>query len=272
MAEYPACNLNTTISYGGYMTQDYGQNDLPRYAPLEAIKGMEIVNSLLQLYFIEDDLFMRSQAHNISMVDKFLTKLEYDVLAELHRTEHTPPQTYFLAAQSQMWIFAAYELLRTWTQRTKDFIRLAQNGGLEQKLKALKSKKSDFLHVGLDMRIKQLESAIKNPTLVDELETQRLHMYIPFTRLEYIRVSMAKHEVSKKNNSIALSPVDGRINTWCGSLDYELENGKFSMGLISRRDIADSIRYLDIKQDPPSQETIKNFDEFMFSVPPDLPD
>jgi hypothetical protein len=36
----------------------------------------------------------------------------------------------------------------------------------------------------------------------------------------------------------------GRINKWCGSLDYELENGRYSMGEINRRDIADEIRML----------------------------
>ena len=37
-----------------------------------------------------------------------------EVLQKLLQEERTPPETMFLSAQSQMWIFAAYELMRTW--------------------------------------------------------------------------------------------------------------------------------------------------------------
>jgi len=42
----------------------------------------------------------------------------------------------FLSAQSQMWIFAAYEIMRTWRQRVRRMIEWAKNGALESKLLA----------------------------------------------------------------------------------------------------------------------------------------
>ena len=44
---------------------------------------------------------------------------------------------------------------------------------------------------------------------------------------------------------------------------FELENGIYSMGYISRRDIADEIRVLADEGDPPTDEMIRDFDEFM---------
>ncbi|MGL9623095.1 hypothetical protein QRQ56_34515 [Bradyrhizobium sp. U531] len=46
-----------------------------------------------------------------------------------------------------------------------------------------------------------------------------------FTTLEFIRVALAKHEVSKKGNKkpIAFAPGLARPNRWCGSMEYEAE-------------------------------------------------
>lgn len=84
-----------------------------------------------------------------------------------------------------------------------------------------------------------------------------------FVRLEGIRISLAKHEVRKKKGSVALHPGYGRINRWCGALDYEIENGRYSIGDINRRDIADEIRMLASNGYVPSDEDIASFDEFM---------
>jgi hypothetical protein len=88
-------------------------------------------------------------------------------------------------------------------------------------------------------------------------------MHIPFTRLEFIRVAIAKHEVSGRANSIAHFPGYGRINMYCGSLDYQLENGKYIMGTISRRDVADSMRSVDLESEPPNEGDLKAFDDYM---------
>lgn len=227
------------------------------------IESGELREALTKLRFLGDDPFLRMQAFNLDVVDDFLMDLEYDVLRRLLETDRTPSEAHFLNAQSQMWIFAAYELLRTWMERAKDIIKWTSNGGLQHKLDALRDQQEGFTHFGRDIRIAQIEAVIADPGIVNVLRDQLRHVHIPFERMEYIRVSLAKHQVSGKAKSIALNPGYGRINAWCGSLDYALENGHAHLGLISRRDIADSLRALRLDEVPPSDEDLRAFDEYM---------
>jgi hypothetical protein len=70
---------------------------------------------------------------------------------------------------------------------------------------------------------------------------------------------MAKHQVYGKAKSIALTPGYGRINKWCGPLEYELEAGQVIFGNISRRDIAEAISSLNDRSQMPAVETIADF-------------
>jgi len=71
-----------------------------------------------------DELFLSMQGQNVMLVDLYLRDLERDLLRELLELEHTPfPATLIVSALSQMWIFAVYELLRTWRQRIRDLKR-----------------------------------------------------------------------------------------------------------------------------------------------------
>ena len=160
-----------------------------------------------------------------------------------------------------MWIFAAYELLRTWWQRAKDFRKLASNGGLELKLAALR-KDVGFVHFGREVRAGQIEKVLEDPRRIEAVGDDLKRTYIPFTRLEAIRVSLAKHEVRKRHNSVALHPGYGRINQSCGALDYEIEVGRTSQGTINRRDIAEEIRAFP-RMGVPSDEDLASFDAFM---------
>ncbi|WP_009909941.1 hypothetical protein [Burkholderia thailandensis] len=246
------------------MDEDFEEHDEgPRYDDPKAIDSMALYQSLSNLVFFSDDMYLRSQAQNLNLVDQFLMPLECRVLRELLETDSTPADTYFLLAQSQMWIFAAYELLRTWRQRASEIIKWHANHGLEQKLAALKERDKAGSHFGLRIRIEQIERVLNDEAIVAELDRQLRHTYIPFTRLEWVRVSLAKHEVSGSPKQAALMPGYGRINNWCGSLDFELENGKYSMGYINRRDVADSIRHFEFTATPPDDEHLELFDAYM---------
>jgi hypothetical protein len=234
-----------------------------RYLPRDEIKQGELCESLSKLQFLGDDPFLRMQAFNLDVVDDFLMDLEYEVLRRLNEDDRTPSEAYFLNAQSHMWIFAAYELLRTWIERSKDLIKWQANGGLQHKLDHLQRQQDGFKHFGRDIRIEQIKAVIDQPVIVQVLEAQLKHLHVPFERMTYIRVSLAKHQVSGKAKSIALNPGYGRINAWCGSLDYEMENGRVHLGTISRRDIADSLRSLSVGDEPPSDEDLQSFDEYM---------
>ncbi|MBC8740366.1 hypothetical protein F6X40_27285 [Paraburkholderia sp. UCT31] len=77
-------------------------NEGPRYEAPEAINSMALYQSLSNLVFFSDDMYLRSQAQNLNLVDQFLMPLEYKVLRELFETDSTPADTHFLLAQSQM--------------------------------------------------------------------------------------------------------------------------------------------------------------------------
>jgi len=244
---------------------DDESEELP-YRQLGEIDFSALREALSRLELFGDDLFLRQQAFNISTVDQFITGLEYDVLRKLNEQERTPvPEALFLSAQSQMWIFAVYEMMRTWRQRAKNVIKWSENGGLESKLRALE-KEIGYLHVGRKIRAEQIKRVLADSSIIDRVRVDLRSVHIPFARIEAIRISIAKHEVGGHKNSVALRPGYGRINQWCGSLDYELENGAYSMGYISRRDIADELRAL-ASNSPPTDDELREFDTFMRGPP-----
>ena len=109
------------------------RDDLPEYRDPEEIAGFELSDALNTLHLLGGDPYLRMQAFNLSVVDQFIMGLEYDTLRKLHEEESTPgpEEAMFLSAQSQMWVFAAYEILRTWRARARDVLKLDKNGGMK---------------------------------------------------------------------------------------------------------------------------------------------
>jgi hypothetical protein len=244
---------------------DEDQDDTPEYRDSDEIKPSELSQAVSSLTLM-DDPYLRMQAFNLSVVDQFVMGLEYDVLRRLNSEDRTPPEAMFLNALSQMWIFSAYELLRTWRQWVKEVLKLHDNGGLTLKIDAL-NKNLGFRHVGREIRADQLRAVLADPTAVAKIKEELRLTHIPFARIEFIRVTLAKHEVPGKGKSIAYAPGYGRINMWCGSLDYQLENNGAILGNISRRDIADELRLLSDRENLPTDEELDSFDVFMKGPP-----
>jgi hypothetical protein len=203
------------------MVEKEENDDVPDYRDPGDIPEYELRNALCGLNLLGDDLYLRMQTLNLSTVDQFLMRLEYDTLQKLNEQESTPPEAAFLSAMSQMWIFAAYELLRTWRQRTREVLKLAQSAGLAQKVEALERSAGKF-HVAQQMRALQFRRALNDPNIGGKISDDLRAIHIPMSRLEHLRIALAKHEVRGQKNSIALHPGYGRINMWCGSLDYEI--------------------------------------------------
>lgn len=246
---------------------DDNPEDGPRYRRPDEIDPREMGVALDRLALFGDDHFLTMQAFNLGVVDEFATRLEYELLGKLFELEVTPvPEATFLLAQSQMWIFAAYELMRTWRARVQAIAKWHTNGGLELKIKALE-KDMGYQHFAREQRADQLRRVLADPSIVDTIKKHLALTHVQFARLSAIRVSIAKHEVKGRDNSVALSPGYGRINQWCGSLDFELENEVYSMGYISRRDIADGIRAIDTTAEPPTPTELKEFDAYMRGQP-----
>lgn len=245
------------------MEQDHDHEEYrgPQYRRPELIDSSQLRTGLQSLVLFASDPNLCQQALNLGLIDEFAMRLEYELLRKQFEDEPVLPEAAFLNALSQMWIFAAYELMRTWRQRTNDVIKWSESGGLQTKLAHLR-KLASYVHFGREIRARQLEQVIAEPALVARIRCDLRRSHMLFVRMEAIRVSIAKHEVRGRPKSVALMPTYGRINRWCGSLDYELAHDSVSMGTISRRDLADDLRAIPENTEP-SDEDIRSFDEFM---------
>jgi hypothetical protein len=241
--------------------EDYIDEDYPNYRPIDEIDMWELPRAIRSLPFFQDT-YLQMQATNLGLIDRWLMDVEAQVLQRLIHEERTPmDDAMFLNAQSQMWFFAAYELLRTWRQRAKEAIRLIENGGLDLKIDALESEKG-YTNFGKNARAAQLKALKGNGEAKDAIEEALRRLHIPFARLEALRVSLAKHEVVGKPKMPISAPGYARIDRWTGSLSYELGGGRVILGYITRRDISDELRTI-ADADAPTNEEIEGFDEFM---------
>jgi hypothetical protein len=240
---------------------DHCDDRVPGYLPFEKIDWSALDASLSELQLF-DDPYLRMQATNVSIVDQFITRLEYDALQSEFNEQLDPSLLAFLNAQSQMWIFSAYELLRTWRARVKDVVKWHENGGLKPKIEAL-SRDEGFRHYAKELRAKQLQRVLDDPTIIDKIREDLRVSHVLFSQLEFLRISLAKHEVSGKKSSTAYAPGYGRINRWCGSLDYQMEAGQVILGNLNRRNVAEGIRSWRDRSELPTDESLAGFDAYM---------
>lgn len=243
-----------------HIEDEYGDED--EYRPSGEVQMFELVDGLSSLHMLSDDLFLGMQATNLALVDQFIMGLEDEVRAKLFAEDRTPSEIYFLSAQSQMWIFAAYELLRTWRERATEVVKLASNGGLQLKIEALERDRG-YRHFGHEEYAQQLKAVLNDSTLLEKIREDQRAVYFPFSTLEHLRVALAKHQVVGQPKVAAYMPGYGRINQWCGALDYQLEADGMIFGTVNRRMIADSIRALSDRSKVPTDEDVADHRKMM---------
>jgi len=187
-----------------------------------------------------DDLFLSMQGQNLMLVDMYLRDLERDLLRELIEIERTPfPATLIVSALSQMWIFAVYELLRTWRQRVKDLKRDAQKPVVQQ---AGHSKLAGMYYQD------QLAHLRRKPAYAKEMD-RAVNLTDPlFKRIEALRMNLAKHEVPKLHGVPAMAPGYGRIDGMTGSISWQVDLGNNLIDLVSRRSLADQLKTLVVRK------------------------
>lgn len=139
----------------------------------------------LQLF---DDPYMAMQATNLGIVDQFLTGLEFQVLQESFQDDRDISGMMFLNAQSQMWMFSAYELLRTWRQRIRETLDLLNTGELHVRIDEL-LKDQGFRHYGMEIRAKQLRRVLKSPDSRRLMEEDLRIAHVLYKQLDYLRVA-----------------------------------------------------------------------------------
>lgn len=220
---------------------DISEGDRVLYEGLNDLDFSLIAMGMKELPFFKDDLYLGMQAMNIGIVDSVITDYEYLLLEKWIEIERTPTELALaVSAMSQMWIFGLYEVLRMWRDRRYQFQKLYNNSGIDQKLS--NTPNDEQMNFTLDIRKKQLlhyKESASYRSLIDTVWEKIENIY---RIIELFRLNLAKHCAPGKKGVIPRAPGYGRINQWCGALDYELIEKKGYYITKNRRDIADSLR------------------------------
>lgn len=249
------------------MTDDdnsFEQDYRSRYLTPDLIPQRALGEALRSLALFDTDRNLVSQAMNLTIVDEFIMGLEYEYLRARFNETSTPYDSVFLAAQSQMWIFSAYEVMRTWIQKAKGYVRTANNSGLQIKLADLKRDRGYTNFTALQ-KINEIQVLLDDPLMLERLQDDLARTHFLFIQVETIRVALAKHEVRKREGAMMAGGLVGYMNRECGSLSYDMNAGMVSTGEISRRDIADGIRSIPDLPVPTADE-VKSYELFMRGV------
>ncbi|WP_191892792.1 hypothetical protein [Pseudomonas coronafaciens] len=239
--------------------EEYGEEIT--YESAEQIDQMAIYSALNSLMFFANNLDFSSQAMNLAIVDEFTMDLEYGYLRSKFDETNTPYQSVFLSAQSQMWIFSAYELMRTWREKISKYLKAADNGGLPLKLKELQ-KPLGYENFTVQKRIEEINLLIEKPELIETMRDDLKRTQMLFTQMELLRMSLAKHQMRKRPSAAVQAPTVGYMNRWCGSLEYQINSGQMIICNLSRRDVADGIRAIPAMT-VPSDDDLDSFEAAM---------
>ncbi len=252
---------------------DGDEHDEPMPREPEEIETHEIDEALRGLTLLGDDPYLGMQATNVALVDGFLMPMESEARAYRSADEGIDiGHAMLLNALSQQWLFALYELLRTWRERAKNVLKWEANGGLELKAAALEKGKQSDLNLGRVAFAGALRRIIGDPAITKEITNDLARTHVLFRQLEFLRVALAKHEVSGRPKLFARAPGYARIDMWTGSMTYELSNDFAILDSVTRRSFGDGIRALATDKTVPTEESLARYDAFMAMKPEDMPD
>ncbi len=178
---------------------------------------------------------------NVGIVDSVVTEHEYALLREYNELEKTPGESAMaVSALSQMWIYGLYEVLRMWRDRRFQFSKLLESGGIDLKLENLPE--DDPLNLTVEIRRRQLERFRDDSIYRDQIDATWQKLEPVYRMTELFRINLAKHCAPGKDGMVPRAPGYGRINRWCGAMDYELIDKAGYYHYMNRRDIADALR------------------------------
>lgn len=209
-----------------------------REAPLP--DESEALYDVLESLPLMDDLFLRMQAQNIAMVNAHIIDVEKAMYRQYMEEERTPvPQALFTSALSQMWIFALYELLRTWRQRVQEMLVHGKQFVAGQVQATVIPAEPDhttnlpFLHARA--------RAERDQEFLKQMREARDLIEMPYRELEGVRVTLAKHEVPKIKGAKAANAGYARIDPLTGSMNYQFIDKDGYSNMASRHSIVQHI-------------------------------
>jgi hypothetical protein len=99
-----------------------------------------------------DELYLGMQAMNVGVMDLHIEEMEQSLWNLYMEMERTPvPEATLVSALSQMWVFALYELLRTWRQRVRELVDYGdklRSAGKSEKKKLIAEKRTRLQELG----------------------------------------------------------------------------------------------------------------------------
>lgn len=220
---------------------EYDEYDDVPYESWDKLDFSIITMGMKKLPFFKDDLYLGMQAMNVGIVDSVITEQEYALLREWFRIERTPTKLAMaVSALSQMWVYGLYEVLRMWRDRRYQFEKLRQSGGVATKIENMSD--DEPLNLTLEVRKRQMLRYRDDAAYRTEIECTWTRIEPVYRMTELFRMNLAKHCAPGKDGVIPRTPGYGRINPWCGAMDYELveKDGYFS--ILNRRNLADALR------------------------------
>ena len=222
------------------MSYDDPSDELP-YKSWDELDFSIITMGMKMLPFFKDDLYLGMQAMNVGIVDSVITEYEYQLLREWFEIEKTPGEMAMaVSAMAQMWIYNLYEVLRMWRDRRYQFQKLFENGGIDLKVESMPD--DDPINLTIAVRKKQLLRFKSDEEYRGSIEIAWDRLEPVYRMIELFRMNLAKHAAPGKDGVIPRAPGYGRINRWCGSMDYELVDREGYYLQMNRRDIADALR------------------------------
>ena len=245
------------------MTEEIDDDYIPPPEHLTDIFGV-----LREFPYMFGNLYLQMQCRNISITYQQLNPMEENLLFRKIDEERTPiDDAFVLSAWSQMWVFAFFELMRTWKTLIDDNLRFARaivrgkDAAARQTVidkKIAENDKASRLTIDFGAYHRAaMEGVIRMPehnieSLEAALDTTKLLRRM----LAEVRTSLAKHEVAG-SRAYAPSPGYGLISPINGSIGWLIvyENPR-SEAIVSRRNIADECRAIgrDLEILPPRQE------------------
>lgn len=198
-------------------------------------------------------LYLNMQAQNIALTDIDLREMEGDLLREYMERERTPAMSALrVSAWSQMWVFAFYELLRTWRQRAREIKEYAEKlrdnpdaEGVKGEFHAKFDKLSQLSRTAgvFDRHVAKAAEAAPAET-VGQIERATEIVTPFFRRLEAVRMTLAKHEIPKAAGMFATAPGYGRIDMSNGSIYWMIDYKDGTSEIISRQGLAEEFETL----------------------------
>ena len=202
-----------------------------------------------------DSVFLQMQAQNVAVVHAHLASLEEEMVCEYDERGQAPHKTVALvSALSQMWIFALYEVLRTWRQMVDELLSYRRgldpirgHPSVEEKSAKLGSKRGtsyqpavseELLDTAYNEAFRKVE---RDGTYAQQLETALAAVMPVLGRIADVRVALAKHGFPGIRGVRAYATDHARIDVESRSLQWMVERKDGTSEPMSRRSLVQEL-------------------------------